>query len=209
MKILFLTSKYVISILTLFLFSILPTFATDFDFGTQFGISRLVSVDEDDGTTLTYTRFPSGSIIEIGNAPTSLYGMFYPHKNIGLGPEFSYGVMSVTQEYYDGEDTESISTLHLGGRVAYYLMGYDLSSPYLMGRVAMTQYSGDDEAFFFDGSESVTGIGVGLGYQILIKSVFVLRVEGQFNRLSLSASDDDIDLNEYGLTISIGTRFSQ
>lgn len=205
MKTLDLKCKNVVSILTLILFTTLPAFATGFDIGTQFGISHLVPEDERDTSTYTYTRLPSGSLFDIGAAPTSLYVLLYPHKMIGFGPEFSYGVTSISYEQFGDDDTERISTLYLGAKFALYLMDYKMSSPYLIGRVSRTSYNIDADDFFFsDESEHITGIGIGAGFQFVIKPAFVLRLEAQMNRLVI----DDEYATEYGLVISIGTRLS-
>lgn len=207
MKTLDLKCKNVLSILTLILFTSLPAFATGIDIGTQFGISHIVPEDERDTTTYTFTRLPSGSLFDIGSPPTSLYAMLYPHKHIGIGPEFSYGVTSISISYEQFEgNIDRLSTLHLGAKLALYLMDYRLSSPYLNGRISRTSYSGDSDNFFIsDESEHITGIGIGAGYQFVIKPAFVLRLEAQMNRLVI----DDENAIGYGLMISIGTRLIQ
>lgn len=207
----FVISKLSVSILTLFCLTLIvfisPTaFATDFEIGTLFGISRMSSTNSDDDATVTYTRLPSGSLLDIGASPTTLYALFYPTKQIGIGPEFSYGASSVTEEYWEERNTERFSTLHLGGRAMFFLTDYALSSPYLMGRASITQFSLDSESFFFsDDTESITSVGIGVGYQFSIKPAFVLRFEGQYSRLMLT--DEDDPLNEFSLRIGIGTRF--
>lgn len=204
-----LSRKLFVPILTLFSLTLItissPTaFAIDFEIGTQFGISRLSSTDSDDETTLTYSDIPSGSILNVGTTSTTLYAMFYPHKAIGIGPEFSYGSMSVTDELWGEKETSTISTLHLGGRVAFYLTDYAFSSPYLLGHASLKQFSGDVEDFP-SFTESIRSIGIGVGYQLVIKPAFVLRFEGKYSRLAPADADDP--LNEFALTIGIGTRF--
>ncbi|MYB66313.1 porin family protein [Candidatus Poribacteria bacterium] len=207
----FVSSKLFVSILTLFCLTLIaftsPTaFATDFEIGTLFGISRMSSTNSDDDTTVTYTRLPSGSLLDIGASPTALYAMFYPAKQFGIGPEFSYGSTSVSVEYWGERETETFFTLHLGGRAMFFLTDYALSSPYLMGRASITQFGGDSDSFFWSGdTESITSIGIGAGYQFVINPAFVLRFEGQYNRLSVT--DEDDPLNEFSLRIGIGTRF--
>lgn len=207
----FVSSTQFLSILTIFCLTLLafssPTaFATDFEVGTLFGISRMSSTDSDDDATLSYTRLPSVALFDISASPTALYAMFYPTKQIGIGPEFSYGSTSVSVEYWGERDTETVSTLHLGGRAVVFLTDYALSSPYLMGRASLTQFSGELDGFFFsDDSESITSVGIGVGYQFVIKPAFVLRFEGQYNRLMIT--DEDDPLNEFSLRIGIGTRF--
>ena len=195
-----------LSCLTLIAFTSPTAFATDFEIGTLFGISRMSSTDSDDDTTVTYTRLPSGSLLDIGASPTALYAMFYPAKQFGIGPEFSYGATSVTDEYWGERDTESFFTLHLGGRAMFFLTDYALSSPYLMGRASITQFGGDSDSFFWSGdTESITSIGLGVGYQFVINPAFVLRFEGQYSILRVTDADDP--LNEFSLRIGIGTRF--
>jgi opacity protein-like surface antigen len=67
-----------------------------------------------------------------------------------------------------------------------------------LGRVSLTIFSGDGD------DEILTSFGAGAGYQWRIDTAFVLRVEGQYQRLLVS---DDDDANEFSLTIGIGTRF--
>lgn len=207
----FVSSKLFVSILTLFCLTLIaflspPTFATDFEIGTLFGISRMSSTNSDDDATVTYTRLPSGSLLDIGASPTALYAMFYPAKQFGIGPEFSYGSASLSVEYWGERETETFSTLHLGGRAMFFLTDYALSSPYLMGRASLTQFSGDSEGFFSpDDTEGITSIGIGVGYQFVINPAFVLRFEGQYSILRVT--DEDDSLNEFSLKIGIGTRF--
>ncbi len=207
----FVSSEQFVSILTLFCLILLafssPTaFATDFEIGTIFGISRMSSTNSDDDTTVTYTRLPSGALFDISSSSTALYALFYPTKQFGIGPEFSYGSTSVSVEYWGERETETVSTLHLGGRAAVFLTDYALSSPYLMARASLTQFSGELDGFFYsDDTESITSIGIGVGYQFVINPAFVLRFEGQYSRLMLT--DEDDPLNEFSLRIGIGTQF--
>ncbi len=205
MKTLDFKCKNVLSILTLILSTTLPAFATGIDIGTQFGISHIVPEDERGTSTYTFTQLPSGSLFDVGSPPTSLYAMLYPHKHIGIGPEFSYGVTSISNEQFGDDDNESISTLHLGAKFALYLMDYKSSSPYIMGRASLTSYSSNsDELFFSVDSENITGIGIGAGYQFVIKPAFVLRLEAQMNQLVI----DEENAIGYGLMFTIGTRLS-
>jgi len=114
--------------------------------------------------------------------------------------------MSVSDEYWDEEDTESMTTLYLGGRVSYFLFNHSASSPYVLGRISHNIFSGED-SFLFDGELSLTSFGGGLGYQWRIGSAFVLRLEAQYQRLWLSYEDEDENANEFSLIIRIGTRF--
>ena len=206
------SSKLIVSILTLFCLSLIAfssstAFAVNFDIGTLFGISRLSTTDSDNDNTLTYTRLPSGSLLDIVASPTALYAMFYPTKQFAIGPEFSYGSTSVTNVDLWGDDnTDTFSTLHLGGRAMFFIPNYSRSSPYLMGSASFTQFSGDSESSFFSSdTDSITSIGIGVGYQFVINTAFVLRLEGQYNLLKMT--DEDDPLNEFSLRIGIGTRF--
>ena len=181
-----------------------PASANEFEIGTQFGISHL-RPEGDDSTSITYTRLPSGTfLLDIGSSPTSLYATWFPNKQFAIGPEFSFGRMSVSAEYGGESETESITTLHLGGRASYFLTSHAVSSPYVLGRVSHTIFSGS-ESFFFDDDQTLTSFGGGFGYQWRIGPSFVLRAEGQYQRLLIS--DEEDDANEFSLTIGIGTRF--
>ena len=54
------------------MFSTVPALATDFEFGTQFGISHLIPDGDDSTTSITYIRVPSSAFLDIGTSPTSL-----------------------------------------------------------------------------------------------------------------------------------------
>ena len=202
----------IVSTLTMFSFAFLmlatvPVMATEFEIGTQFGVSHLIPNSEDDSTTsITYTRLPSGTFLDIGSSPTSLYATWFPNKQFAIGPEFSFGRTSVSNEYWDEEDTESITILYLGGRVSYFLSSHSVSSPYVLGRISHNIFSGED-SFLFDGDLSLTSFGGGLGYQWRIGSAFVLRLEAQYQRLWLSYEDEDENANEFSFIIGLGTRF--
>lgn len=215
MKTLVVNRNKIVSFLAMFTFLVLttvPVSATEFEIGTQFGISHIRSdTDDDYSTSITYTQLPSG-VAYVGASPTSLYATWFPHKQFAIGPEFSFGRMSVSEEYgdeyWEEDETESITTLHLGGKASYFLLNHAVSSPYLFGRVSYTIFSGKD-SFFFDGDLTITGIGIGGGYQWRIGPAFVLRAEGQYQRLWMSIEDEDEgeSANEFSLTIGIGTRF--
>ena len=207
MKMLVVNRNKIVSILTMFAFLILaavPAMATEFEFGTQFGISHLILEDDDlFSTSITYTQIPS-TLVHIGSSPTSLYATWFPNKQFAIGPEFSLGRMSVSEEYWGETETESLTTLHLGGRAALFLLSHSVSSPYVLGRVSQTIFSSED------GNLTITGIGIGAGYQWRIGPAFVLRAEGQYQRLWVSVDDaEDENANEFSLTIGIGTRFGK
>ena len=183
------------------LLTIVPALATtEFEVGTQFGISHLIPDGDDSTTSITYTRLPSGTFLDIGSSPTSLYATWFPNQQFGIGPEFSLGRVSVSGE---GEDA-GITSFHLGGRAAFFPLTHLRSSPYVLGRVSTTIFSGDD-IFFFNDTQTLTSFGIGLGYQWRIGDAFVFRAEGQYQRLFMSNEDDDA--NEFSLILGIGTRF--
>lgn len=195
-------------LLTSFVLAIVPTFATDFEFGTQFGISRLVPDDNDSdySSSITYAQIPS-SLLYLGSSPTALYATWFPSNQFAIGPEFGIGRISVSfsDEYWDEEESETLTTLHLGGRVAYFLQSHAVSTPYLLGRASATIFSGGEGAFLFDEEQTMTSVGIGLGYQWRIGQAFVLRTEAQYQRVFIE--DEDEDANEFSLIIGIGTRF--
>lgn len=179
---------------------IVPASANEFEIGTQFGISHIIPEGDDSTTSITYTRLPSGTFLDTGSSPTSLYATWFPSQQFGIGPEFSFGRFSVSGEAEDA----GITSFHLGGRAAFFPLSHLQSSPYVLGRVSTTIFSGDD-LLFFDEVETLISFGVGLGYQWRIGDAFVFRAEGQYQRLLLSNEDDDA--NEFSLIFGIGTRF--
>lgn len=185
------------------LLAITPALANEFEIGTQFGISHLIP-EGDDSTTITYTRLPSVASLDIGSSPTSLYATWFPSQQFGIGPEFSLARFSVSEENSWGEEEDAgITSLHLGVRAAFFPLNHLQSSPYVMGRVSTTLFSGDD-IYVFDEVETFSSFGIGFGYQWRIGDAFVFRAEGQYQRLL--APDDD-DANEFSLIFGIGTRF--
>ena len=178
-----------------------PASATEFEFGTQFGLSHL-QPDNDDAflTSLTYIRLPSSPPLEIlSPSPTSLYATWFPNKQFAIGPEFGLGRTSFSASLWGSSGTESLTILHLGGRASYFLISHAVSSPYILGRVSLNILSDDDD------NETLTSFGGGFGYQWRIGPSFVLRAEGQYQRLLISDNEDGA--NEFSLTIGIGTRF--
>ena len=183
---------------------IVPALANEFEVGTQFGISHIIPEGEDSTTRITYTRLPASTFLDTGSAPTSLYATWFPNKQFAIGTEFSFGRISVSEEYWGEEETGSITTLHLGGRAAFFPLSHLESSPYVLGRISQTIFTGE-EFFFFDDERTLTSFGIGLGYQWRIGAAFVFRAEGQYQRLLVS--DEDDDANEFSLILGIGTRF--
>lgn len=223
MKIRILNWKHLAPMLTIFGSTVLmnlvlptvPASAIDFEIGTQFGVSHLVpNVDDDYAVSLTYTRAPSGSFFDISSTPPSIYATWFLGKHFAIGPEFSFGSTAFHEEseYFEDsgeEENTNIMSLYLGGRAAYFLRNYTRSSPYVLARVSMATFHGEG-ALFIDGSTTLTSFGVGLGHQWRIGQAFVLRTEGQYQRVSLAFEDDfngDETANEFSFIIGIGTRF--
>ena len=208
MKTLVVNRNKIVSLLAMFTFLVLTTVSTsaaEFEIGTHFGISHLIPDSDDDfSTSLTYTRLPSGTFFDVGSAPTSLYATWFPSQQFAIGPEFSLGRTSVSAAYGGESETESVTIFHLGGRASYFLLSHAVSSPYILGRISQTIFSGSESSFFDDG-QTLTSFGVGFGYQWRMDAAFVLRVEGQYQRLFVS--DEEDDANEFSLIIGIGTRF--
>ena len=219
MKTLLVNRKNVVVILLTFgfvilislIFPIVPTSAIDFEIGTQFGVSHLVpNVDDDYAVSLTYIRAPSGSFFDISSTPPSIYATWFFGKHFAIGPEFSFGSTAFHEDSWEEENT-NITSLYFGGKAAYFLRNYTMSSPYVLARVAMATFHGEG-ALFIDGNATLTSFGVGLGHQWRIGQAFVLRTEGQYQRVALSFEDDfngDETANEFSFIIGIGTRFGK
>ena len=194
-RLLFLSFVIVVSVML----STVPASATEFEVGTQFGISHIVP-DDDDSSSITFTQIPS-SIVFLGSSPTSLYATWYLGEQFAIGPEFSLGRMSISNEYSGETETESITSLYLGGRAAFFLGSHTESTPYILGRVSQTTV--DDGLSLFGADENLFSFGLGVGYQWRIRSAFVLRVEAQYQRVLV----EDDNANEFSFIIGIGTRF--
>ncbi len=197
----FLTTS-VLTLLVSLVLPIAPDSAAEFEVGTQFGISRIFPDDNDNNSSynITFTQIPS-SIVFSGSSPTSLYATWYIGKQFAIGPEFSLGRMSISEKYSGETETESITSLHLGGRAAFFLGSHTESTPYILGRVSQTTV--DDGLSLFGADENLFSFGLGVGYQWRIRSAFVLRVEAQYQRVLV----EDDNANEFSLIIGIGTRF--
>ena len=194
-----------VSILTIFgltvlvslILSAMPALGTtEFEFGTQFGISHIIPEGDDSTTTITYTRLPSSTFLDTSSAPTSLYATWFPSQQFGIGPEFSFGRFSFSSKY----STESITSLYLGGQAAFFLGSHTESTPYILGRVSRTSLFSSDS---YNNYEAYFSFGLGVGYQWRIRSAFVLRGEAQYQRLLV----EDDNANQFSLIIGIGTRF--
>ena len=195
-----------------------PTLAADFEIGTQFGLSYLVpNVDDDYSVSVTYTRVPSGAFFDISSTPTSIYATWFLGNHFAIGPEFSFGSTSFSENTGDFEDSSgaenpNITSLYLGGRAAYFLRNHTMSSPYVLGRVSTATFGGA-APLFLDGNVTVISFGTGLGYQWRIGQAFVLRTEGQYHRMSMALEDDFSSeketANEFSFIIGLGTRFGK
>ena len=192
----------IVSALIMFSFAFLiltsiPAMATDFEFGTQFGISHIIASDDYDTTSFTFTQIPGGLIS--GFSLPSLYATWFPNENFGIGPEFSFSNFSFDED-------SNISTLYLGGRASYLLNGYSGSTPYISGRFSLYTISLGELIFSDDETGILANIGIGFGYQWRIGPAFVLRTEAHYQRI-LPFEDEPVAGNEFSLIIGIGTRF--
>lgn len=202
MKTLFVNQNKIVATLTIFsvaflMLATVPATATDFEIGTQFGISHIIVSDDYDTESFSFTQIPGGLIS--GFSLPSLYATWFPNENFSIGPEFSYSNFSFDED-------SNISTLYLGGRASYLLNSYTESTPYIHGRISLYTVS-IGELIFSDNETGILGnIGIGFGYQWRIGTAFVLRTEAHYQRI-LPFEDDPIAGNEYSLIIGIGTRF--
>ena len=130
-------------------------------------------VDDDDDSSLTFAGIPSPPL-DPGHLPTSLYATWFPNKKFALGPEFKFGRMSVTSEFFGQRETESVTAISLGGRSAYFLRSHAVSSLFLLGQISFTTVSDGDD------SKNFQSFGAGFGYQWRIRSALILRIEGLF-----------------------------
>ena len=207
MKTLIMNRKITMSILTRYSFAFLvalvlptvPASATDFEIGTQFGISHTIPVDDDNDSSLTFIGIPS-SVLDPGHLPTSLYATWFPSKQFAVGPEFKFGRMSISSEFFGERETESVNFVSLGGRAAYFLRSHAVSSLFLLGRISLSA------AFDGGDSDSFQSAGVGFGYQWRIRSALVFRIEGLLQRLM---ADYDESFNEFRFIIGLGTRLGK
>ena len=181
------------------MFSTVPAFATDFEVGTQFGVSHQIPDDDDFSTSFTTTHILSAGYS--GGSPTSLYASWFPSKQLAVGPEFNFARVSISRELWGEKKNTTGTSFYLGGRAAYFLLSHAVSGPYVLGRISTTVFSGD--ALSILANENMMSFGGGLGYQWRIGTAFVLRTEGQYHRSSIK----DRNWNEFSLMIGIGTRF--
>ena len=206
MKTLIMSRKITVSTLAMysfaFLFSlVLPTtsaLATDFEIGTQFGISHFIHVDDDGYSTRSTSIGIPSSTNDQGNLPTSLYATWFPNRQFAIGPEFKFGRVSVLSEFFG--ETESVTSVSLGGRAAYFLRSYAVSSPFLLGRISLGVLTDGNN---FDNFQS---FGAGFGYQWRVRSALILRMEGLLQRVM---ADDDESANEFRFVIGLGTRLGK
>ena len=155
--------------------------ATGVEIGTLFGLSHLSS----NGDGFTITGVPGAPLAFFGNP--SLYVSWFPNEQLAIGPEFSFGRVSA--------DGDGITSLHLGGRGAFFLQSNARSSSYIMGHGALLFIDGFDSD-----SDSDFSVGAGLGYQWRLGSDLILRTEGRY-RLWF---DDEV--NDFSFLLGVGTR---
>ena len=121
-------------VVSLFL-SVVPALATEFEVGTQFGISHIIPDGDDEVTeSITLTEIPSG-IVNLFSPP-SLYTMWFPNNRFTIGPEFQLGRWTTSSEFLGERESESMTSLYLGGRIAYFLHSHAMSSPFVLGRIS-------------------------------------------------------------------------
>ncbi len=201
--------------------------ATGVEIGTLFGLSRFsygtsveTSYDREEITgKMTLIGVPGGSV----GVPwyPSLYISWFPSEQLAIGPEFSFWRMSLEGEYeyedkyddhfddYDRAEVD-LSTLYLGVRGAFSPQSNAVSGPYLLGNGALVglygegRFEEDKEA----GSEHIFAAGAGLGYQWRVGPAFVVKAEGRYRRWFADFADFAGHLNEFSLTLSLGTRLS-
>lgn len=202
--------KSIVSILTMFgllsffllFLPLVPAMAANFEIGTQFGISHLMSEIDSGSSSVTILRVPSG---EIGTVPASPYLTWFPNKQYAIRPEFGFTMLRLSSSYtFLGETTDIDSTtksLYLGGRFEFYLSSHEVSSPYGLIRGSMT-------TTFFDSDTNPTTLrfGVGGGYQWRIRNNYILRAEGQYLR-AFAEDEEGENVNGFTFIIGIGIRF--
>ena len=201
--------------------------ATGVEIGTLFGLSRFsyetlseTSYEKEEATgKITLMGVPGGLVGPFG---PSLYVSWFPSDQLSIGPEFSFGRMSLegeyeyedkTDSYYDDYDRGEVnlSLFYLGARGAFFPQSNAVSGPYLLGNSALMGLYGevrddDDEE---DGSEHIFAVGGGLGYQWRIGPAFVVKAEGRYRRWVGEFDELDeleVDFGELSLTLSVGTR---
>ncbi len=186
----------VFTLLVSLVLPIVPALATDFEVGTQFGISHQIPDDNEPfSASVTTTHILSAGYS--GGSPTSLYASWYPSKQLAVGPEFNFARVSISAELWE----ETATSFYLGGRAAYFLLSHAVSGPYILGRISTTVFGGEAQSIL--DNENMMSFGGGLGYQWRIGTALVLRTEGQYHRSLIK----DRNLNEFSLVIGIGTRF--
>ncbi len=165
------------------------------EIGTLFGLSRLSS----DGGSVTMIGVPVPPIIYFPSIVPSLSVSWFPSEKVTLGPEFSFGRISIDYGYDDDDDYDlSDTTFYLGCRSAFFPKSNSMPGPYMLGlgAWAVTAHSGAP----LDIGYSNYSAGFGLGYQWFQGTSFVLRSEGRYRRWF------DPPINELALIFGLGTR---
>ena len=136
--------------------------AAKVEMGMLFGFSRL----SDDTGSVDITQLPGGGEGWFGSASLpSLYVSWLAGERLAIGPEFSFGRYSWGDVIEDGgeEFTIDISSLHLGGRAAFFPGGDSMPGIYLLGHGSLSWVDG--EFLGDDGSRTDYSAGLGMGYQ--------------------------------------------
>ena len=192
----FLTTS-VFTLLVSLVLPIVPASATEFEVGTQFGFTQL---HQESSSSILYLQAPTG---EISGAGASPYLTFFPHKQFAISPTFSFAQLTRTQltssyTYLEESINSSTRGLYLGSKFHLFLLGHEVSNPYLFSKVSITSIVYENGY-----NELIYAVGVGAGYQWHIAPVYFLRLEGQYHRII----DEDDHANAYSVTMGIGVRF--
>lgn len=165
--------------------------------GILFGFSRL----SDDTGSVDVTQLPGGGEGWFGSPSLpSLYVSWLAGERLAIGPEFSFGRYSWGDVIEDGgeEFTIDISSLHLGGRAAFFPGGDSMPGIYLLGHGSLSWVDG--EFLGDDGSRTDYSAGLGMGYQWRIGPGALLRTEAQYRRWL------DAETDQFSFVLGLGTR---
>lgn len=212
--------------------------ATGVEIGTLFGLSRFEVSSETSNSVAREKITGKVTSIGVPGGFPLLYVSWFPSEQLAIGPEFSFWRTSFDFEYeYDEKDYDwddeygraefHLSTFYLGVRGALFPQSNAVSGLYLLGSGALMRISGGLRAE--DGKADISMHNfvaeTGLGYQLRVGPAFVVKMEGKYRRrfaysgnvdgsgdFDVDGSGDfDIDggLNEFFLTLSLGTRLPQ
>lgn len=192
------------NIVSLILISVFiaPALAIHTEVGIYYGISVAIP-DSGNKTGIVASQIPSGSI-DIGTGETSLYVMCFFREKFSAGLEMSAGIFSVFDDTSNTDTSSfSLSSFTSSAQVAYYLRDYYSSSPYLLGRISQAMLNVSDYSFYQDDFE-VVSFGVGVGYQYLLKRVFLIRSELRYHRMISEPKRDFSDAFSLVFGFNIG-----